>query len=90
MIGLGSDKKKKLGPLDKKIEMICLAIGQYQPGIFYLQNYEFQRNTHFFTLGPLGQHWDFKQFFFLDLNVSTDIPTAKRVIRKPNIFCFCY
>ena len=49
MIGLGSDKKKKLGPLDKKIEMICLANGQYQPGIFYLQNYEFQRNTHFFT-----------------------------------------
>ena len=29
--------------------MICLATGQYQPGIFYLQNYEFQRNTHFFT-----------------------------------------
>ena len=29
--------------------MICLAIGQSQPGIFYLQNYEFQRNTHFFT-----------------------------------------
>ena len=56
MIGLGSDKKKKLGPLDKKIEMTCLAIDQYQPGIFYLQNYEFQRNTHFFTLGPLGQH----------------------------------
>ena len=27
---------------------------------------------------------------FSDLNVSTDIPTAKRVIRKPNIFCFCY
>ena len=48
MIGLGSDKKKKLGPLDKKIEMTCLAIDQYQPGIFYLQNYELQRNTHFF------------------------------------------
>ena len=30
--------------------MICLAIGQSQPGIFYLQkNYDFQKNTHFFT-----------------------------------------
>ena len=28
--------------------MTCLAIDQYQPGIFYLQNYELQRNTHFF------------------------------------------
>ena len=53
--------------------MICLANGQYQPGIFYLQNYEFQRNTH---------------FFFLDLNVSTDIPTAKRVTRKTKYILF--
>ena len=29
--------------------MIRSAIGQYQPGIFHLQNYEFQRNTRFFT-----------------------------------------
>ena len=29
--------------------MICLAIGRYRPGIFHLQNYEFQRNTRFFT-----------------------------------------
>ena len=30
--------------------MICLAIGQSQPGIFYLQkNYDFQKNTHFST-----------------------------------------
>ena len=44
-------ENKKLGPLDKKkTEMICLAIGQSQPGIFYLQkNYDFQKNTHFFT-----------------------------------------
>ena len=27
---------------------------------------------------------------FLNFNVPTDIPTAKGVIRKPNIFCFCY
>ena len=27
---------------------------------------------------------------FLNLNVSTDIPTAKGAIRKPNIFCLCY
>ena len=61
MIGLGSDKKKKLGPLDKKIEMICLAIGQYQPGIFYLQNYEFQRNTHFFTFYKKKETTSFTQ-----------------------------
>ena len=32
--------------------MICLTIGQSQPGIFYLQkkkNYDFQKNTHFFN-----------------------------------------
>ena len=29
--------------------MIRSAIGHYQPGIFHLQNYEFQRNTRFFT-----------------------------------------
>ena len=41
---------KKLGPLDKKTEMICLAIGQSQPGIFiFKKNYDFQKNTHFFT-----------------------------------------
>ena len=34
---LDSGPIKKLGPLDKKIEMTCLAIGRYQPGIFYLQ-----------------------------------------------------
>ena len=49
LIDFIKEKRKKLGPLDKKTEMICLAIGQSQPGIFYLQNYEFQRNTHFFT-----------------------------------------
>ena len=41
---------KKLGPLDKKTEMICLAIGQSQPGIFHLPKImTFKTNTHFFN-----------------------------------------
>ena len=46
------------------------------------------RITEYVLSWPLGQHWDFKQFFFLDLNVSTNIPTAKRIIRNQIYFVF--
>ena len=66
MIGLGSDKKKKLGPLDKKIEMICLAIGQYQPGIFYLQKPRISKIHTFYKKLPLLLN--FTQFYIPSRN----------------------
>ena len=35
---LDSGPIKKLGPLDKKIEMICSAIGRYNQGSFIFKN----------------------------------------------------
>ena len=40
-------KRKNWVHLIKKIEMICLAISQSQPGIFTFKNYEFQKYTLF-------------------------------------------
>ena len=41
-------KRKNWVHLIKKIEMICLAISQSQPGIFTFKNYEFQKKIHTF------------------------------------------
>ena len=41
-------KRKNWVHLIKKIEMICLAISQSQPGIFTFKNYEFQKIHTFY------------------------------------------
>ena len=142
MIGLGSDKKKKLGPLDKKLKWYVWQLVNINQGsfIFKIMNFKeihtfslfikkeklpllpnltqfyipgnpnlkmnLYRKLHFlknkdpcphhraqgttrtkknkkmrkqnnwYVLSwPLGQHWGFKQFFFSDLNIPTNIPT---------------
>ena len=57
------------------------AIGQYHPGIFYLQNHEFQRNTRFHFLWKTTSFTHLTQFY---------IPSQNELIWKTPFFYFFY